>query len=216
MKYLKFIFPLFTILLLLMNCQSNSSKTDSDRPISKISEDETFITKSFAPKASQIDKLKLIVDSASTSKKNNRSIVITNKDSINDFLYLSQLFDVNKVDSIEIYGVLPTYKMMRRRLPMNSLAILYSSDIKFWSNSLDSLSLKTNRTFRLIEQIFKPGGIAFNINKNLCLYSINACGPGFIEVQRIDSLIKNKVFNGEAYFRLQSGCGMGKMIVKEN
>ncbi|MFT5253021.1 MAG: hypothetical protein ACI87N_002046 [Flavobacteriales bacterium] len=163
-----------------------------------------------------LEKLKSIVDSNILIEKKIESIIISDKDSIKSFYYISGLFDVEKIDSIEIYGVLPRTAMLKRYLPMNSLAILYSSDDDFTAISFDSLNTRTHNGFRIIERIFKPGGIAFSLDENICLYSVNACGPGFKQIKKTDSNIKEKIFNGQPFYRLQSGCGMGRMIVKNN
>ena len=57
--------------------------------------------------------------------------------------------------------------------------------------------------------MFKPGGISFEIDNQLAIYSVNTCGPGYRNLKRIDTLIKKAVFKDSAFIRLHAGCGMG-------
>jgi hypothetical protein len=63
--------------------------------------------------------------------------------------------------------------------------------------------------FRAIESMFKPGGMAFEVGGQLVVYSVNTCGPGYRNLQRIDTLIHQNVFDGDPFIRLHSKCGMG-------
>ena len=143
------------------------------------------------------------------------SMTHTHVDSISEYSYIVNLFKLEKIDSIEFY---PNHRSRSKYLlDMDRMLILYFNDNNTANQELDSLDLKCrNRrsdnmigNFRAIESMFKPGGMAFGIDGQLVVYSVNTCGPGYRSLQRIDTLIHQNVFDGEPFIRLHSGCGMG-------
>lgn len=137
------------------------------------------------------------------------SLIISNRDSISKFSYLENIFPIEKIDSIEFYGIFNKQKVSPRHLRMNSLLILYFNNYQISKNELDSLEINYRKNFRATENMFKPGGISFEIDNQIAIYSVNTCGPGYKNLQRIDTLINKTVFNGNAFTRLHAGCGMG-------
>ena len=143
------------------------------------------------------------------------SMTHTHADSISEYSYIVNLFPLEKIDSIEFYpNKHPQYKS---RLDMNRMLILYFNDKNTAKQELDSLDLKCRNlrndnmigNFRAIESMFKPGGMAFEVGGQLVVYSVNTCGPGYRNLQRIDTLIHQNVFDGDPFIRLHSKCGMG-------
>jgi hypothetical protein len=218
----------FFLLLFLVSCkaevklsgETNDSLSVVDSVINYQVEDQedSLVLKSTKLECSisSIDKLKFIVDSSLLFDRQVSLISVSNKDSISKFKYINNFFDIDLIDSIEFYGTSVTNFMRKQYLPMNSLVILYSSSNEFSRVSFDSLNSWTKSSSRAIERMFKPGGIAFDVNDNVCLFSINACGPGIEKVNEIDSIIKTNIFNIKPYKRLISGCGMHKFIEKNN
>ena len=141
------------------------------------------------------------------------SLVYSHSDSISEYSYIVNLFPLKTIDSIEFYP----NKHPRYKSRLDRLLILYFNNKSTAKQELDSLDLKCrNRRsdnmigdFRAIESMFKPGGMAFEIDGQLVVYPVNTCGPGYISLQRIDTLIHQNVFDGDPFIRLHSGCGMG-------
>ena len=143
------------------------------------------------------------------------SLTHTHSDSISEYSYIVNLFPLEKIDSIEFY---PNHRPRSKYLlDMNRMLILYFNDKNTAKQELDSLNLTwSNRrspdmagAFSAIESMLKPGGMAFEIDGQLVVYSVNTCGPGYRNLQRIDTLIHQNVFDREPFIRLHSRCGMG-------
>jgi hypothetical protein len=143
------------------------------------------------------------------SRNSVNSRIISDADSIRKFTYIVNMFPVEKIDSIEFYGIVNKQKVSPLRLRMNSLLILYFNDSKEAQLELDSLEFNYRKKFRATEGMFKPGGISFEIDNQLVVYSVNTCGPGYKNLQRIDTLVKKNVFKDKSFIRLHAGCGMG-------
>lgn len=137
------------------------------------------------------------------------SLIITNSDSIGKFDYIVNMFPLDKIDSIEFYAIFNKHKVSPYHLSMNSLLILYFNNKHTSQQERDSLEINYRKNFRATESMFKPGGISFEIDNQLVVYSVNTCGPGYKNLQRIDTLINNNVFEGNDFVRLHAGCGMG-------
>jgi hypothetical protein len=73
---------------------------------------------------------------------------------------------------------------------------------------LDSLVQREKRKeySSAISEIFKPGGITFAISNVLFLYPIESCRNGYQTVERIDSIVQQKIFLESKYRRLLHGC----------
>ena len=141
------------------------------------------------------------------------SLIYSHSDSISEYSYIVNLFPLKKIDSIEFYpNKHPQYKSR-----LDRMLILYFNEKNTAKQELDSLDLKCSNlrndnmigNFRAIESMFKPGGMAFEIGGQLVVYSVNTCGPGYRNLQRIDTLIHQNVFDGDPFIRLHSKCGMG-------
>jgi len=156
---------------------------------------------------------KLVIDEynriESFNEKSVDSLIIANPDSIRKFNYLVNMFPLEKIDSIEFYGIINKQKVSPLHLRMNSLLIIYFNDFQTSKNEFDSLEINYRKNFRATESMFKPGGISFEIDNQLAVYSVNTCGPGYKNLQRIDTLINETVFKKNSFTRLHSGCGMG-------
>ena len=161
-------------------------------------------------KLSKLELFKNIVQENLTERMCD-SLVLSNKSDFTNIKYLNSTFDINKIDSIEFYGRDLQNERKNRRIPIGTSLIIYSSNKDFYNISFDSLTT-TNRTMMSnLEDMFKPGGIVFRTDNELILYSINACGPGYKNVQRIDSLIHKNVFESSEFYRLHNRCGMDRM-----
>ncbi|MFT7157395.1 MAG: hypothetical protein ACI8Q1_002414 [Parvicella sp.] len=139
--------------------------------------------------------------------KNKKSFVVSDPDSLATYQYINGLFELEQIDSVKFYRSSPS----KNHQPYGSPIVIYSSNNEFVTNSLNTLN--SGEQFRKILMIFKPGGIAFGLDNNLCLFPWNTCSRGIKEVQRLDSIIKTEVFDNQPFHRLHSGCGMGKMKV---
>ncbi len=139
------------------------------------------------------------------------SLIINDSLSIQKIHYLEASFNINQIDSIEFYGRDIQGQRKERMIPMRTAVIIYTQSPAFFDVAFDSLKLHNRTTMRNLEWMFKPGGIVFKTDEALVLYSINACGPGYKNVRRIDNLIKRKVFNSADFYRLHNGCGMDRM-----
>ena len=96
-------------------------------------------------------------------------------------------------------------------IPIGTSVIIYSKSKDFFNVAFDSLRSNNRTTMRNLEDMFKSGGIVFKTESALVLYCVNACGPGYKNVLRIDSLIKEQVFHSTPFYRLHNGCGMRNM-----
>jgi len=137
------------------------------------------------------------------------SITISIRDSIRKFGYIVNTFPLEKIDSIEFYGIFNKQNFSPKHLQMNSLLIVYFNNFKVSRNELDSLEVNYRKNFKATESMFKPGGITFEIDNQLAIYSINTCSPGYKNLQRIDTLINKTIFKESTFTRLHAGCGMG-------
>ena len=142
-------------------------------------------------------------------------MTLKNKEQFEQIRYLKNIFDVNKIDSVEFYGRHILGRLIERMIPMESSMIIYSREREFYNQAFDSLlqpRLNSPSTvFDSFEDMFKPGGVIFRIDNTLIIYSVNGCRTGYKNVLRIDRLIHKKVFNNREFYRLHSGCGVGRL-----
>lgn len=220
----KIVFPYIIILVELFTSCSQTKKENTSVKTESVEQDiESDIASNFNDsliidtnhnEPSKLSKLKkLVVDEYNKIDyfigKPIDSLIISNPDSISKFGYLVNMFPVEKIDSIEFYGVFNKQKVSPYYLMMNSLLILYFNDYQTSQIELDSLELNYRKNFRATESMFKPGGISFEVDNQLAIYSVNTCGPGYKKLQRIDTLINQTVFKDSSFVRLHAGCGMG-------
>lgn len=144
--------------------------------------------------------------------RNNRSTysaVISNRDSIDRYPCITNMFNTQKLDSIEFFGSLGYYQNPKSYGRLESVLILYFNDEKLAKQELDSLNLNYKKNFRATETMFKGGGIAFELENQLCIYPISTCATGMKGLLKIDSIISEEVFTNKSFDRLHSSCGMG-------
>ncbi len=144
------------------------------------------------------------------------SLTLKNKEQFEQIRYLKNIFNVNKIDSVEFYGRDILGRRKERMIPMKSSMIIYSREQEFYSQAFDSLLqprlyASSTKVFDSFEDMFKPGGIIFRIDNTLIIYSVNGCRTGYKNVLRIDSLIHKIVFSNREFYRLHSGCGVGRL-----
>jgi hypothetical protein len=136
------------------------------------------------------------------------SIIVKESDSLSKFVYIKNMFDLHKIDSMEMYGRLEKNLNLKYHPELNSLIILYYNNV---DNAFRALNFLDEHQFDEgvdSEDVFKAGGICFVLQNQLCIYPINSCGPGFKRIERIDSIISRNVFNDKNYDRLLDRCGM--------
>jgi hypothetical protein len=172
----------------------------------------------FSPGEFEVDPI-LNFKSIVRGMRNNRttdSVVISNRDSIDLYPCITNMFNTQKLDSVEFFGPLRYYQNPRPNGRLGSVLILYFNDEKIAKQELSSLNLNYKKNFRATETMFKGGGIAFELDNQLCIYPISTCAPGIEGLLRIDSIISAKVFANKSFSRLHSSCGMGpfKLIKK--
>ena len=144
--------------------------------------------------------------------RNNRSMdsaVISNRDSIDLYPCIANMFSTQKLDSIEFFGSLGYCENPGPHNRLESVLILYFNDEKLAKQQLDSLIQNYRRNFRSTETMFKGGGIAFALKNQLCIYPIETCASGMEDLLKIDSIISEEVFANQSFDRLHSSCGMG-------
>lgn len=208
-----------TILILLLTSCSQPAKKSTSATIDSVDK-EVVIDAILNPNDSVVinpnqylysylSKLKKLVSDEYSKNKSPDSLIFSNSDSIGKFAYIVDMFPLEKLDSIEFVGIFNKHKVSHKYLTMNSLLILYFNDRRTSQQELDSLEINYKKNFRATESMFKPGGIAFEIDNQLVVYSLNTCGPGYKNLQRIDALIKHNVFEGTSFSRLHAKCGMG-------
>jgi len=220
----KIVFPYILILVALFTSCSQTEKENTAVKSESFEQDikadtvsnfnDSIIIDTNHNETSELSKLKkLVFDEYNKidyfNGKTIDSLIISNSDSISKFDYIVNMFPVEKIDSIEFYGIFNKQKVSPRHLRMNSLLILYFNNYQTSKNELDSLEINYRKNFRATESMFKPGGISFEIENQLAVYSVNTCGPGYKDLQRIDRLINKSVFKNSAFIRLHAGCGMG-------
>ncbi len=220
----KVVFLYMIILVALFTSCSQTTKENTSEKIESVHQDieadtalnfkDSLIIKTNHNEPSELSILKkLVVDEYNKTDhfigKPIDSLIISNRDSISKFGYLVNMFPVEKIDSIEFYGIFNKQKVSPKYLRMNSLLILYFNNYQTSKVELDSLEINYKKNFRSTESMFKPGGISFEIDNQLAIYSVNTCGPGYRNLKRIDTLINKAVFKDSAFIRLHAGCGMG-------
>lgn len=212
-------------LLVLIQCESNQTnpnigdfRAQSNDSIHK----DTTVSTNFLGRDSiqninqnQFRILKTIVVEESKNKNSTDSIIVTLPDSLSEFVYINELFSIDQIDSMEIYGRLYKNLNLKRYAQLNTLIILYFNSSEHAISALESLEVNQFENEHS-EDIFKAGGICFTLQNQLCLYPIDGCGPGFKNIERIDSIISKKIFNDRNYDRLLDRCGMFKFIHQKN
>ena len=138
--------------------------------------------------------------------------VISNKDSIRTYKYLTSVFEPSKIDSIEFCGRIHKRTLKKRNSP-DVLLILYYNDSLKAKQTMNILEkeYRDGANFRAVEAIFKIGGMAFELNNQLCLISYHTCGGDgtFKSTRSLDSKISKRIFHDIPFDRLLSKCGMG-------
>ena len=138
--------------------------------------------------------------------------VISNKDSIRTYKYLTSVFEPSKIDSIEFCGRIHKHTLKKRNSP-DVLLILYYNDSLKAKQTMNILEkeYRDRANFRAVEAVFKIGGMAFELNNQLCLISYHTCGGDgtFKSTRSLDSKISKRIFHDVLFDRLLSKCGMG-------
>ena len=154
-------------------------------------------------------KLDLLKEMKDFSKE---KLVVSNKDSIQTYRYISSIFDPSKIDSIEFCGSMQKRTLKKRNSP-NVLLIIYYNDSLKAKKTMNKLEkdFRDKDNFRAVEAIFKIGGMAFELNNQLCLISYHTCGSDgtFESTRYFDSKISKMIFHERPFNRLLSKCGMG-------
>ena len=140
------------------------------------------------------------------------TLVISKKDSIQTYRYISSIFEPSNIDSIEFCGKIHKETLKKRNSP-NVLLIIYYNDSLKSKNILNKLEkdYREKDNFRAVEAIFKIGGMAFELDNQLCLISYHTCGSDgtFKSTRSLDSKISKSIFYDRPFDRLLSKCGMG-------
>ena len=210
----KSILSILLLSIAVFGCNDPSEKKNN-QPQREMSEIDAIVTAEIAShrlsaskEVNKLEILKSIIQEKKTGNQNIDSVTIIQLDSIEKYLYIKNMFPINEIDSIEFYGPISRNYFNPRHLPLNTLLILYFNNQVLSNQELDSLNNNWKINFRATEGMFKAGGIAFELNNQLCIYSVNTCGPGYKYLQKTDTLINKEVFNNEGYMRLHAGCGM--------
>jgi len=108
-------FPLVILLFSCLACGKKSSDVEQFGSDSKTEVQQNF---------KGLNLLKSIVDRENQSKKTT-TVKFIAKDSIDDFMFIRELYPTEEIDSIEIYGAFGTQRVDSKNFPENSLYILY-------------------------------------------------------------------------------------------
>ena len=196
----------FLILALACNPKKESSKLvkQSQKPQITLPAQQNSPTQK-----TLISKLDVLKEIDNFSKER---FVISSKDSIHTYKYISSFFETSKIDSIEFCGRIHKGTLKKRNSP-NVLLIIYYNDSVQAKKMLGKLekNYRDRDNFRAVEAIFKIGGMAFELENQLCVVSYHTCGGDgtFESTRHFDSKISKTVFNGLPFERLLSKCGMG-------
>ena len=199
---------LLGLFLIGLACSSKKEKTIGDKQSEKPQKTLPSEQKNPSQKSLKI-KLDLLKEMDVFSEER---FVISNKDSIRTYKYLTSIFESSKIDSIEFCGKIHKGTLKTRNSP-NVLLILYYNDSLKAKKTMNLLerNYRDRANFRAVEAIFKIGGMAFELDNQLCLISYHTCGSDgtFKSTRSFDSKISKMVFNGHPFDRLLSKCGMG-------
>ncbi|MFT5823602.1 MAG: hypothetical protein ACI8ZM_004864 [Crocinitomix sp.] len=141
-------------------------------------------------------------------RKDYTSIEISNPDSIETFSYITNLFPAEDIDQLIYNGKYPLNKGSKIHMRIGALLSIKFKEKNKENEALQRLYAYQPDDQRAITDIYKPGGMAFILENQLCLYSVNTCSGGYKNLQRIDSIIFRYVFYNEDFERLHTICGM--------
>ena len=151
--------------------------------------------------------LKSVLDSENHTYKN-KSIKFFDKKSIEDFLFIRELFPTEEIDSIEIYGNDSTQKTLSVNFPENSLLTIYFNHKRLAKNQLNLIQYEWNDKSKFARAFYEKGAITFELDGQLCLYSVNSCVNNGRLIERIDSKIKAELNkNSYSFERIITTCG---------
>jgi hypothetical protein len=151
--------------------------------------------------------LKSVIDDENQTTKN-KSVRFFDKNAIEDFLLIRELFPTEEIDSIEFYGKDITQKTLSLNLPENSLLTIYFNHKRLAKNQLNLIQYEWNNNNKLAQAFYKKGVITFELDAQLCLYSVNSCVNNGKLIESIDSKIRAKLNkNSYSYERVITTCG---------
>jgi hypothetical protein len=151
--------------------------------------------------------LKSIVDQENSTIKSN-SIKFSDTKTIGDFLFIRDLFPTKDIDSIEFYGTYDKQEVYSKNIPENSVLIIYFNHKQLSKNRMNLLEFEWNPNFKAAQAVFETGSIVFEIDNQLCVYSINNCNESNKEIERIDSILKKELNQNLYQFeRISTDCG---------
>jgi hypothetical protein len=201
--------PIIVLILSCLSCNEKVSeqKTNAEQDESTLihKDSSEIVIEDPSINTNDIKILKSVFDSQSDPDIN-KPIKIYDKDSITDFIYLRGLFPIWESDSIEFYGNLKRKDIDFNKFPVNSLLIIYWNNRRLSRNQMNLLQSEWHNKQEALETVFKPGGIALELNQQLCIYSIDACNSNYNAIETIDSIIKSKLRNTYRYDRIITTC----------
>lgn len=151
--------------------------------------------------------LKSVLDEENLNNNNN-SVKILDKDSIDDMLFIRELFPTEEIDSIEMYGEGITQKTLPLNSLENSLLIIYFNQKRLAKNQLNLIQYEWNDRNKFAQAFYEKGGITFELDGQLFLYPINSCLNNGNSIESIDSKIKAELNkNAYSYERIITTCG---------
>lgn len=198
------------ILILFLSFYSCNEK-ESEQKTNYEKRESTLIHKNYSETVIQdtsintndINILKSVFDSQSDIKIN-KSIKIYDWDSITDFVYSRNLFPIWESDSIEFYGTLKRHDIHNNNFPINSLLIIYLNDRRLARNQINPLEFEWHNKKEALETVFKRGGITFELNHQLSIYSIDVSNCDYNTIEMVDSIIKDRLQNSYRYEEILS------------
>ncbi|QHI38938.1 hypothetical protein IMCC3317_43380 [Kordia antarctica] len=154
-----------------------------------------------------LNALKSTIDKMNLPKKSD-SVKFYEKNVIGDFLFIRDLFPIEEIDSIEIYGTFNKKLIQAKKIPENSLLIIYFNKQRLAKNRLNLLQFEWNDYHKVAEVFYKKGAITFELDRQLCVYLVNSCENEAKSIKQIDITFKTALHQKSYdYERIISDCG---------
>lgn len=204
--------PPFVLLILIgFACTekpSSSKKTSTqEEKVFFLTDSSKTNTTEKRSKVSGLKVLKSMVDQVNGYEQNHSTKIIKTN-TIDDFLLIRDLFPIEEIDSIEIYGPPNAKALEAKTIPDNSLLIIYFNHQRLAKNQLNLMRFEWSDRYTAADAFYKKGAITFELDKQLCVYSVNACLNQGGLIERVDSTFKT-AFTQHSYHyeRTITNCG---------
>lgn len=185
------------ILLILISCKNKEPKTITNQTLKTVAQ----------PDSRGLIVLKSIVAKENSTEKTT-SIKLVDTDIIDDLIFIRDLFPIEEIDSVEFYGAHRKNSIDAKKIPDNSLIIVYFNHRRLARNQIKLMETEWNYNFKELQEVFEKGGIVFELDKQACIYIMNTCDERANAIEKIDSIFKKELHqNSYDYNRIITKCG---------